>query len=66
MDEFLDYFVPITAFLVGFIPLIILLWDGFVWLIDLPMLHSWVVWSTARILAVSAYTMIAIVISAGQ
>ena len=65
MEKFLDYFVPITAFLIGFLPLILLLWDGFVWLIDLPMLHSWVVWDAARFYLVAVYSLVVISIASG-
>jgi hypothetical protein len=65
MTKFLDYFVPFTLALVSFLPMILMLWDAFTWLIGLPMLQSWVVWETARILAAVAYTFINLAIWTG-
>ena len=65
MEKFLDYFVPITAFLIGFLPLILLLWDGVVWLIDLPVLHSWVVWDATRLYLAAVYSLVVISIASG-
>jgi hypothetical protein len=65
MTKFLDYFVPFILALVSFLPLFLLLWDGFTWMIGLPMLQTWVIWDTPRILASVTYTFVNFVIWAG-